>query len=69
MSKMSELFIDIQEMIASGYSMDKIVEKTGAPYAWVVEVQNSMEAYVMENDYDDGQPDEAQEWYDYDPDC
>ena len=53
MSKMSDLYIDIQEMLDSGYSMDQIVEKTGAPYDWVVEVQNSMEAYVMENDYED----------------
>jgi len=27
------------------------------------------ERFDPEDDYDDGQPDEAQEWHDYDPDC
>ena len=53
MSKMSELMIDIQEMLGLGYSTDQIVEKTGAAFAWVVEVQKVMDAYVLENDYED----------------
>ena len=69
MSKMSDLYIDIMEYLRVGLSIDDIVVRTGAPYDWVVSVQNYMETCVMENDYDDGQPDEAQEWYDYDPDC
>jgi hypothetical protein len=45
--------IDIQEMLGEGYSTDEIVEKIGAPFAWVVEVQKIMDAYVLENDYED----------------
>jgi hypothetical protein len=32
---------------------------------------NGSEAYEYEHEFDehDGQPDEAQEWHDYDPDC
>jgi hypothetical protein len=63
------MLIDIQEMLVSGYSIDEIMEKTGMPLDFILQVERSMESYVMENDYDDGQPDEAQEWADYDPDC
>ena len=53
MSKMSELYIDIMEYLRVGLSTDQIVEKTGAPYDWVVSVQKYMETCVMENDYED----------------
>jgi hypothetical protein len=69
MAKLKEMLIDIQEMLVSGYSIDEIMEKTGMPLDFILQVERSMESYVMENDYDDGQPDEAQEWADYDPDC
>ena len=69
MAKLKEMLIDIQEMLVSGYSIDEIMQKTGMPLDFILQVERSMEAYVMENDYDDGQPDEAQEWADYDPDC
>jgi len=69
MAKLKEMLIDIQEMLVSGYSIDEIVQKTGMPLDFILQVERSMESYVMENDYDDGQPDEAQEWADYDPDC
>lgn len=30
---------------------------------------NELSPRFSDEDEDDGQPDEAQEWYDYDPDC
>ena len=69
MAKLKEMLIDIQEMLVSGYSIDEIMEKTGMPLDFILQVERSINDYVMENDYDDGQPDEAQEWADYDPDC
>ena len=69
MAKLKEMLIDIQEMLVTGYSIDEIVQKTGMPLDFILQVERSINDYVMENDYDDGQPDEAQEWYDFDPDC
>ena len=69
MAKLKEMLIDIQEMLVTGYSIDEIMEKTGMPLDFILQVERSINDYVMENDYDDGQPDEAQEWADYDPDC
>jgi hypothetical protein len=53
MSKMKDLYTDIQEMLVSGFSVDEIMEKTGAPLAWILEVKYSMDSYIMENDYYD----------------
>ena len=53
MSKMSDLYINIMEYLRVGLSIDDIVVRTGAPYDWVVSVQNYMETCVMENDYED----------------
>ena len=35
----------------------------------MVDSNELSERFDPEDDYDDGQPDEAQEWHDYDPDC
>ena len=69
MSKMSNLALEVAELLHNGNSVDEIAEIVGVPVDWVLSVQETMDDYIMENDYDDGQPDEAQEWYDYDPDC
>jgi hypothetical protein len=53
MAKMKEMLIDIQEMLVSGYSIDEIVQKTGMPLAWILEVERSINDYVVENDYYD----------------
>ena len=68
MSYMSELAIDIQEAIEAGeLTFAQIAAKYNVPLDWVVQVNEELaEQYAAEYD---GQPDEAQEWYDFDPDC
>lgn len=68
MSKMSDLMISIQEEIESGFlSFAEIAAKYEVPTSWVDEAARELvEQYNLESD---GQPDEAQEWYDFDPDC
>ena len=41
--------------------INQLSEVTGGPYELDVEQQDGFE--------DEGQPDEAQEWHDFDPDC
>jgi hypothetical protein len=55
MAKLKEMLIDIQEMLVSGYSIDEIVQKTGMPLAWIMEVERTINDYVVENDYDDSE--------------
>ena len=65
MSKMSELAMEIESAIADGIlSFDAIAEKFGVTREDVESIYDGMCEYA-----DDGQPDEAQEWYDFDPDC
>ena len=68
MSYMSELAIDIQEAIEAGeLAFAEIAAKYNVPLDWVIQVNEELaEQYAAEYD---GQPDEAQEWYDFDPDC
>lgn len=42
MSKMSELFIEIQEMLMDEMPVDQIVKKTGAPLDWVLQVKKTL---------------------------
>ena len=64
MSKMSSLALDIQEAIEAGeLTFAEIAAKYEVPIDWVECVSESLEPEY------DGQPDEAQEWYDFDPDC
>ena len=66
MSKMSSLALDIQEAIEAGeLTFAEIAAKYEVPIDWV---QCVFEQLDQEPEYD-GQPDEAQEWYDFDPDC
>jgi len=62
MSRMSELMIEIEERLIAGQSMDAIAEELKVPLDWIEGVTE----LVYESD---GQPDEAQEWHDFDPDC
>ena len=62
MSRMSELMIEIEERLIAGQSMDAIAEELKVPLDWIEGVTE----LVSESD---GQPDEAQEWHDFDPDC
>lgn len=62
MSKLKDLVIQIQDMALNGYDAEDIAVILDVPRSWVDE------AVAMDDD-SDGQPDEAQEWYDYDPEC
>jgi len=66
MSKMKDMLMDIQDAIVdAGPDLDfeKIANDLSVPVQWVEDTYDA-----MFDDYD-GQPDEAQEWYDFDPDC
>ena len=66
MSKISDMLLDIQDAIVdagSNLNFEEIATKIGCPVDWV-----ESEYDAMMDDYD-GQPDEAQEWHDFDPDC
>lgn len=49
MARMSDLIIDIEEMLREGYSKDEVATKFGVPYEWVKEVY-----YAMDHYYNDG---------------
>ena len=66
MSKVKDMLMDIQDAIVDAgpdLNFEKIAAKIGCPVDWV-----EAEYEAMMDDYD-GQPDEAQEWHDFDPDC
>lgn len=63
MAKIKDLVVQIQDMALNGYDAEDIAMILDVPRAWVTE------AVTMDDDYSDGQPDEAQEWYDFDPEC
>ncbi len=67
MSRMSELHILLVESLETGLSDDSIIElmvMEGVPREACPEILR-----VFKQDENDGQPDEAQEWHDFDPDC
>ena len=67
MSRMSELQILLVESLETGLSDDSIIElmvMEGVPREACSEILR-----VFKQDENDGQPDEAQEWHDFDPDC
>jgi hypothetical protein len=39
---MSELYIEIEELLMDEMPVDKIAEKTGVPLAWVLEVKYNL---------------------------
>jgi len=64
---MSELHMDIVDAINEGVlSFGRIAEIFGVTRADVETIYDEMMA--QDGDWD-GQPDEAQEWHDFDPDC
>ena len=63
MSKMADLALTIEQMLVEGYSMMSIADELNIPVEWVENIGEGL------NDENDGQPDEAQEWHDFDPDC
>ena len=63
MSKMADLALTIQGMLVEGYSMMAIADELNIPVEWVENIREGLDG---END---GQPDEAQEWHDFDPEC
>jgi hypothetical protein len=63
---MADLALEMEEaIIDAGPNVDfeKIAKNLNVPVEWVEDTYDA-----MFDDYD-GQPDEAQEWYDFDPDC
>ena len=53
MSKMSNLALEVAELLHNGNSVDEIAEIVGVPVDWVLSVQETMDDYIMENDYED----------------
>ena len=67
MSRMSDLYTDIQEMLMGGTSVEDVSDFFNVPVEWV---QEALGGLMQDLEYeDDRQPDEAQEWSDFDPDC
>jgi hypothetical protein len=66
---MSELNILLVESLETGLSDDSIIElmvMEGVPREACPEI---LRVFKLSEDENDGQPDEAQEWHDFDPDC
>ena len=53
MSKMSNLALEVAELLHNGNSVDEIAEIVCVPVDWVLYVQETMDDYIMENDYED----------------
>ena len=69
MSRMSELQILLVESLETGLSDQSIIElmvMEGVPREACPEI---LRVFKQSEDENDGQPDEAQEWHDFDPDC
>lgn len=49
MSKMKDLYIEIEDLLMDEMPVDRIVEKTGVPLAWVLEVKYNLIQNAMEN--------------------
>jgi len=43
MARMSDLALDVEEMIRAGYTVDDIVDSLGVPFEWVLEVGKWMD--------------------------
>jgi uncharacterized protein (DUF488 family) len=59
MSKMSELHIEIQEMLLNGYDTDDIALMLTVPLDWVIQVAKDtgyMACQGSSNDYNIGEP-------------
>ncbi len=75
MGQMKALVMDIEDMLSDGIDVVNTAKYLGAPLELVEEIYENLfgPEYIpdeAEPDYDyDGQPDWAQEWHDFDPDC
>jgi len=69
MSKMSELDQLIRDAYYTGeQTAEEVAATYSIPLAIVEEIWNELDEADFDYEYD-GQPDEAQEWNDFDPDC
>ena len=58
------------EMMDEGLISAQAVAEMALAYMSEDEVADMMRSNdILEEDEDDGQPDEQQEWYDFDPEC
>ena len=58
------------EMMDEGLISAQAIAEMALAYMSEDEVADMMRANdILEEDEDDGQPDEQQEWYDFDPEC
>lgn len=71
MGQMKALVMDIEDMLSAGTDVESTAKYLGAPLELVEEIYENLNGPDGGGpDYDyEGQPDEAQEWYDFDPDC
>lgn len=49
MARMSDLAIEVEEMLRAGNTVDDVVDALGVPFAWVLEVREWMD-FVPDND-------------------
>lgn len=43
MARMSDLALEVEEMLRAGNTVDDIVDSLGVPFAWVLEVRQWMD--------------------------
>lgn len=43
MAKMSNLMIEVEELLRNGNSIDEIVEMVGVPFEWVKQIEFAMD--------------------------
>jgi hypothetical protein len=48
MSKMSDLILDIQDLLEQGFSPQTISDRLGVPHQWVLEIQESMNQNIWQ---------------------
>jgi hypothetical protein len=65
MGYFASLEIDVVDMLREGRSVWSIAQELNLP---IEQIQAVADYADYDGDYD-GQPDEAQEWADFDPDC
>ncbi len=69
MGQMKALAMDIEDMLNNGHSVNYTAAYLGAPVDLVTDMYEDLNGPDGGGPDYDGQPDEAQEWHDFDPDC
>jgi len=69
MGQMKALVMDIEDMLSAGTDVESTAKYLGAPLELVEEIYENLNGPNGGGPDYDGQPDEAQEWHDFDPDC